>query len=345
MGKRWHDVASPSINRGKRAGLVIGSMVAAWLSGAPAADGQTVTEIVATATSDPDRVALTDVILTGTSPDCADHAFTYVSEVEDLQQIRVYPGAVIVTSDANTCRILSNSIPNHSFGAGSARDFATPVAEIAADFTIPRQPQAAARPSALSHGRFDAVLLNGVVVHILAAGCYNPDGRRSDQYGNVMSGCRANDPWLLDPMSPWVSFQEDDHHGHAQPDGRYHYHGNPMALFDDAPGPDGSPVIGFAADGFPIFGSYFRDETGTVRKAISGYVLRDGERPDGYGDPGGTYNGMYRADYAFVGTGDLDECNGMTVNGVYGYYVTDTFPWILACLTGTPDSSFERGAQ
>ena len=32
----------------------------------------------------------------------------------------------------------------------------------------------------------------------------------------------------------------------------------------------------------------------------------------------------------------------MTMNGVYGYYVTDTFPWILACLTGMPDLSFGR---
>ena len=48
------------------------------------------------------------------------------------------------------------------------------------------------------------------------------------------------------------------------------------------------------------------------------------------------------ADWEFTGTGDLDECNGMTVDGEYGYYVTDSYPWILACLTGAPDASFRK---
>ena len=38
--------------------------------------------------------------------------------------------------------------------------------------------------------------------------------------------------------------------------GSYHYHCDPNALFDDVPVGEGSPVIGFAADGFPIYGSY-----------------------------------------------------------------------------------------
>ena len=51
---------------------------------------------------------------------------------------------------------------------------------------------------------------------------------------------------------------------------------------------------------------------------------------------------MYIDDWVFKGTGDLDACNGMTVDGQYGYYVTDTYPWILACLRGTPDPSFYK---
>ncbi|MEO0980611.1 MAG: YHYH protein, partial [Pseudomonadota bacterium] len=134
----------------------------------------------------------------------------------------------------------------------------------------------------------------------------------------------------------------DNHHAHTQPDGRYHYHGNPNALFDDKPGPDGSPLIGFAADGFPVYGSYFKDETGKVRKAVPGYTLKAGSRPSGDGNPGGAYDGLYRSDYEFTGAGDLDECNGMTINGQYAYYVTDAYPWIVACLRGTPDASFDK---
>ena len=308
-------------------------------------NAQDADEILRTVERDPNTVDITDAILTGNAPDCADYAQSSISEADDLQQNRTFTGAVIVTVEDDSCAITSNGIPNHSFGGGSERPFATPIAAIGKRFSVPRAPQAAGAPSALSHGRYDAVLLNGVVVHILSAGCYNPDSPRADRNGNVLSGCRANDPWLIDPMSPLAPFAEDDHHGHTQPDGRYHYHGNPMALFDDDPGPDGSPLIGFAADGFPVYGSYFKDIDGTVRKAVSGYELRSGDRPGGDGNPGGPYDGLYRSDYEFTGNGDLDECNGMTVNGAYGYYVTDTYPWVLACLSGVPDRSFSAGRR
>ena len=32
----------------------------------------------------------------------------------------------------------------------------------------------------------------------------------------------------------------------------------------------------------------------------------------------------------------------MTVNGVYGYVVTETYPYILACFTGTLGPSFRK---
>ena len=34
--------------------------------------------------------------------------------------------------------------------------------------------------------------------------------------------------------------------------------------------------------------------------------------------------------------GDLDRCNGMVLDGTYGYYVTDNYPWVLKCHVGTP---------
>jgi len=101
-------------------------------------------------------------------------------------------------------------------------------------------------------------------------------------------------------------------------------------------------VVGFAADGFPIFGSYF-DDQGNIRKALSSYRLKSGTRPSGTGDPGGTYDGAFRDDYEYIeGVGDLDECNGMTKDGVYGYYITESYPYVLACFSGTPDGSFNK---
>ncbi|MGB1222042.1 MAG: YHYH protein, partial [Alcanivoracaceae bacterium] len=60
-------------------------------------------------------------------------------------------------------------------------------------------------------------------------------------------------------------------------------------------------LVGFAKDGFPIYGP-----------------LDDGSVPTG-----------------------LDECNGMSINGLYGYFVTDDFPYLMNCLKGTPDPSFD----
>ena len=53
-------------------------------------------------------------------------------------------------------------------------------------------------------------------------------------------------------------------------------------------------------------------------------------------------DGTYLEDYVFTDAGDLDECNGMTVDGQYGYYVTVTYPWVLQCLVGAPDASFDK---
>ncbi len=73
-------------------------------------------------------------------------------------------------------------------------------------------------------------------------------------------------------------------------------------------------MIGFAADGFPIYGFYIYDsETGIYRKVISGYILKDGLRgEESDTNPGGAYDGVYRADWEWMDAGDLDKCNGMT---------------------------------
>ena len=118
-------------------------------------------------------------------------------------------------------------------------------------------------------------------------------------------------------------------------------------MFDENPGSDGSPVIGFAADGFPIFGSYFHDTaSGQVRKAISGYTLKTGSRGERSDtNPGGEHTGIYNQDWEFTDLGDLDACNGMSINGQYGYYVTDTYPWVMGCISGTPHESFGGSTQ
>jgi hypothetical protein len=286
-------------------------------------------------------IDIKDAIFTNTSPDCADYDNEYTAEVLDEQRNRVFTESVVIEVSGNACTLSSNSIPNHDFNDASA-SFATPVAQIDRIFTLVRNPGLATAPSALAQTSWDAVMLNGVVLDLLSAGCYRPADARADRNGNVPVGCNANSDWLLDPLGYTDGFGTDAHNAHTQPDGTYHYHGDPRAMFDDNSVSGVSPVIGFASDGFPIFGSYFFDErNNSIRKAVSGWTLKPGTRY-GVNGPGGEHNGWYIDDYEFTGAGDLDECNGMTVKGQYGYYVTDSYPWILACLWGIPDDSFRK---
>jgi hypothetical protein len=279
-------------------------------------------------------IDLTNLILTKRSENCADYAGGYVSAVTDVSRSLSFDGNLTISVDNDKCTFASNNIPNHDVGEGGA--FATPVSAVNNSFSVPASPQFASAATALTLSYDNAVLLNGVKVDLFAAACYG--------IGDEKIGCNdINQPWRLDPMSPNNSFGTDIHNAHTQPDGAYHYHGNPKALFDFNTAAI-SPVVGFAADGFPIFGSYF-DDDGIVRKAESSYQLIDGARPSGADDPGGSYDGTYRDDYEYIeGSGDLDACNGMTVEGVYGYYIIDEFPYLLGCFMGTPDDSFSKGA-
>lgn len=285
------------------------------------------------------EIDITDVVLTNTSGDCADYSADYRASVSDLALNVDFVSQFNVADDGNSCNVWANDIPNYDFNDASAR-FAEPVATQNISLTIPRNPKAASVASDLSLLTYNAVMLNGVVLDQVANGCYKPDDASADIDGNIANGCGLWVDWRLDPMGK-VSFGTDSHNGHTQPGGLYHYHGNPMALFDPEETAQGSPVIGFAADGFPIYGPHYIDEaTGKMLEAKSGYTLKVGSRPAGDSSPGGTYDGTYIEDYEFTDAGTLDKCNGMTINGHYGYYVTSSYPYVMGCYTGTPDLSF-----
>ncbi|PRP94064.1 hypothetical protein ENSA5_41760 [Enhygromyxa salina] len=119
--------------------------------------------------------------------------------------------------------------------------------------------------------------------------------------------------------------------GHTGGANDYHYHTLLIECLTSAVGPDEpSPVIGYAFDGFPIYGSMgcLDDDCDEVVEFSSGWVQT--------GDPS-TYawdNHEYQAsDDPTV----LDPCNGRVgPDGDYRYHVTASFPYILGCYAGTP---------
>lgn len=284
---------------------------------------------------------ITNAVLSETSNDCADYAAIYESNVKDVKNGTEFVGQLLIASGSDSCKVTANAIPNYDFNDSSA-NFATDVSEQSVSLSVPRNPKIAESSSELSLLYYGGVMLNGVVLDQVANGCYMPDDAAADQDGNIANGCGLWVDWRLDPLGK-ISLGADSHNAHTQPGGLYHYHGNPYALYDTQDASKASPVIGFAADGFPIFGPIFEDEkTGEIVEAVSGYTIKSGTRPTGDNSPGGSYDGTYVQDYEFTDAGTLDECNGQTVNGQYGYYVTKTYPYVMGCYTGTPDYSFFR---
>jgi hypothetical protein len=286
-----------------------------------------------------DAVDIRNAVLTNTSGDCADYSAAYQAEVTDIERDMGFVSQFDVSEDGESCSVTANVVPNYDFNDGTGR-FVEPVAEQNLSLKVPRNATVANSTSGLSLLMYNAVMLNGVVLDQVANGCYMPNDASADEDGNIANGCGLWVDWRLDPLGA-VSLGADSHNGHTQPGGMYHYHGDPHALYDPQATDQVSPVIGFAADGFPIYGPHHVDPTsGAVRDAVSGYTLKEGSRPDGDSSPGGTYDGTYIQDYEFTDAGTLDECNGMTVDGQYGYYVADSYPYVMGCYTGTPDLSF-----
>lgn len=140
-----------------------------------------------------------------------------------------------------------------------------------------------------------------------------------------------------------ISF--DDCLGHPAPNGEYHHHVNPRCLYDDQAATVHAPLIGYAFDGFPIYGAYAYDNpngTGGITRMRTGYRLRNitdrTTLADGTVLQAGQYGpaisnqyplGKYIEDYEYVqGLGHLDQYNGRTCitpeypAGTYAYFVT-----------------------
>lgn len=205
-------------------------------------------------------------------------------------------------------------------------------------FRVPLHPRHADRPTPLGHQPF-GVAINGVVFDPLTAEYWNGDRRAG---------------WNIEALSGAINLGLDAHNAHVQPDGAYHYHGVPAGLLQRFPYRSQPILLGWAADGFAIYGPYGYRNAGDAGSPLvelrPSFRVKRGSRPDGpHGGPGGAYDGTYVQDYEYVaGLGDLDACNGRggvtpeQPKGGYHYVLSGAYPFIPRCFRGTPDSSFAR---
>lgn len=163
---------------------------------------------------------------------------------------------------------------------------------------------------------------------------------------NAKDGMSYNNQgiWNRDALV-WEGSSFDACLGHPAPNGEYHHHVNPACLYDYMDDQQHADLIGYAFDGFPIYGAFAyanSDGSGGIVRMRTSYQLRTmtdrTTLPNGtvlnasqYGPAiGGQYPlGSFLEDYEYVaGSGDLDEHNGrwcVTPDfpiGTYAYFVT-----------------------
>ncbi len=198
---------------------------------------------------------------------------------------------VRVSHDAQFIIFESQGYPNHPTAVFPNSHNPNSISVQKFTFRIPLEPKLADKITRLPMGAIGTAL-NGVVF-------FNP---YEAQGMNAVEG--YSEVWL------------DSCCGHPQQSGVYHYHKYPSCVkspFADD-GKQHSPIIGFAFDGFPVYGPY--DEAGVMAKDLKNDRALD------------------------VCNGHVDDARG------YHYHVTPgLFPYILGGYAGVVEASNNRGLR
>jgi hypothetical protein len=254
--------------------------------------------------------------------------------------------SVLITSTSawtcGTARVLAaNGVPDHTVGTfpNSGNPNTISAQTVTASYSL--APTKATTSTTMGGPRGPAgYLLNGVKIDASTAGS-------CDNAGTTCSLVSNTGNWSIEALGQTAfNFGTDTNNAHVQPGGAYHYHGMPEGFITKRGGSSSKmTLIGWAADGFPIYARY---GYATATNASSAITVMKGSyqlvstvsttRPSTT-----TYAlGTFAQDWTYVaGSGDLDACNGRTgvtpefPNGIYHYYATDTYPYFQRCVSGT----------
>lgn len=229
--------------------------------------------------------------------------------------------------------IRSNAIPDHETGRFPNAHNPNAISAQELSFKMPLRPTRSGHFSVV-RGWNLGVAVNGVPFDPFTAEFWQGDRR-----------------WNYDAIAGFVDLGLDQNNAHVQPGGKYHYHGWPKGLIRAWSPNTHSPIIGWAADGFPIYAAYGysdpEDPNSRIRAMASGWRVRQGAREGG---PGGNYDGRFFEDWEWLaGEGDLDQANGRETitpdfpQGTYAYFLTESWPVIPRYFAGNPDNTFRNG--
>lgn len=251
----------------------------------------------------------------------------------------------------NIRKCYSNNIPNHTygpFGGGNTiqgQDF---------DYSMCLYPEMGLSSTELTVDTNSQGCGNGIIFGISMHGVnYSPFARI---YWVDTSTLQENLAWNVEAD---FILNMDINGGHINNISRYHYHNIASDYFLNdlnINGTSHSPIVGYAADGFPIYYKYLYTNPTNPGAGLSAfqssYALKSGNRPgNGISAPNGPYDGEYIQDYEYIAAQSvLDECGGRFgitpdyPTGTYYYVLTDNWPYIPRCLNGKfVDNSFKLG--
>ena len=237
-------------------------------------------------------------------------------------------------------RLSANGLPDHAVGTFPNPDNPKTIRaqDIAASFTLaPVKTDSATQLG--GPGGVIGFVLNGIKIDAGTNGGCNDSGSACDPG-------RPSGRWRMEALgvTPF-RFGTEDNNAHVQPNGEYHYHGMPEGFVALQKKGQAMTLIGWAADGFPIYARWgyteaYDPHSGT--RAMQGsYSIKT--QPDASRPPVSTYPmGTFMQDHEYVeGLGDLDECNGRTgvtpefPQGIYHYFATDSYPYFQRCVKGS----------
>ncbi len=267
----------------------------------------------------------------------------------ETQPLRLVPATeqppssprALIDQNHGHVHVESNGVPKHLVGRFPNRGNPHAIRPQRYILDLPQDPQQADKPTSIYFQQVFGppnmpfgVAVNGVL--------FDP-GTAEFWQGDRRSG------WNYEALGGAVPLGIDENYAHVQPQGAYHYHGIPSALLKELGYEVGkhSPLIGWGADGFPIYCRFGyrdgKDGSSEIIQLKPSYRLKSGERKSEAGGPTGKHDGTFVEDYEFVsGSGDLDECNGrFTITpeypqGTYAYFLTDEWPVIPRAFRGTP---------
>ena len=227
---------------------------------------------------------------------------------QGVQDIPVYADVQAVSYSDDWVYVLGSGLSSHLMGPwyfdeADTQIFANFPSNLNQLYRIPRNPVEETGTKSESVGGINGLYVNGVSLYDMtdtfsydtSAGYDELTPDRSDYDGNGTSiTVSGDDIWNRDAFTnEAVTFDPTNTH---QAGNAYHYHANPLGIrhqlgdsvdydfsqnsYSENFNGSHSPILAFAADGFPVYGPYGysdpTDASSEVRRMVSGFQNRDG---------------------------------------------------------------------